>query len=134
MSGGIQRAFALALAAATGVLAGCEARIEQLTTAPPGAVVRVDVDDETVVLSRGAAVAIACTEQGSPCDQLRADAVDGDVAFARRAWHDDLQPDGVDGQAARAAVVIAGLAEGETTVRLTWIDGEKDLRVIVQGR
>ena len=134
MSRGVHRSAVIALVAACAALAGCEARIEQLTGAPPGARVSVDVDDASVVLTRGAAVAIACTEQGTPCNQLRAESDDGDVAFARRAWQDDLDPNGIDGQAAREAVVIAGLAEGETTVRLVWVSGEMDVRVVVVPR
>lgn len=134
MSRRFHRAAMLALASACAALAGCEARIEQLTSAPPGARVSVDVDDASVVLTRGTAVAIACTEQGIPCNQLRAASDDGDVVFARRAWQDDLDPNGVDGQAAREAVVLAGLAEGETTVRLAWVSGEMEVRVVVVPR
>lgn len=134
MSRGVHHAVVVALVSACAVLTGCEARIEQLTGAPPGARVEVDVDDASVVLTRGAAVAIACTEQGTPCNQLRAESDDGEVVFARRAWQDDLDPNGVDGQAAREAVVIAGLAEGETTVRLSWVSGEMDVRVVVEPR
>lgn len=120
----------LALSAAA--LAGCEARIEQLTNAPPGARLEVDTEDDHVVLSRGTAVAIACYDSSGPCTDLQAESDDEGVALARRAWQDDLDPNGVRGEAAREAVVIAGTGEGETTVRLTWSDGSLDVRVVVE--
>jgi hypothetical protein len=126
------RLGALALAAAA--LAGCEARIEQLTGAPPGARVEVDVDDDRVVLSRGAAVAVACYDVGTPCAGVRAESDDEAVVVARRAFQDDLDPNGVDGRAAREAIVVAGRREGEATVRLTWESGELEVRVVVEPR
>lgn len=124
------RIAAVLLALSAG-LAGCEARLEPLSAPPPGAEATLDTHEAHLRITRGAAIAIECLDEGQVCEGLRAEADRRELVLARPAFQDDLAWNGRAGEAPRSAIVVAGLAEGAAVVSLTWEDGSTELTVEV---
>ena len=128
--------LALLLGFVVHVLGGCaETTVTFLTQAPPGRTATVDVETETLTLTRGLAVAFECVEwtegYSGPCRDMdvalgdaalvehvpaHLDALAGQTAFSRSAGFGDEQT--VGGHRDRQGGVLLALAEGETTVAI----------------
>lgn len=113
---------------------GCaETTVTFLTQAPPGRTASVDVESETLTLTRGLAVAFDCVEwtesYAGPCRDMTVsfnddaigeslpahlDALAGQTAFSRQQGFDDAQT--VAGPTDRQGGVVLALAEGTTTM------------------
>lgn len=113
---------------------GCaETTVTFLTQAPPGRTASVDVETETITLSRGLAIAFECVEwtdaYAGPCRDMdvtfgddtigshvpaHLDALGGQNVFSRNTGFDDTQT--VGGPTDRQGGVVLGLAEGTTTL------------------
>lgn len=116
---------------------GCaEATVTFLTQAPPGRVATVDVETETLTLTRGLALAFECVEwtdgYAGPCRDMTVsfdddtigenlpahiDALAGQNAFSRPQGFDD--PQTVGGPTDRQGGVVLALAEGTTTMTVS---------------
>jgi hypothetical protein len=114
--------------------AGCaETTVTFLTQAPPGRTATVDVETETLTLTRGLAVAFECVEwtesYAGPCRDMSVsfdddtigenvpahlDALGGQTAFSRQQGFDDAET--VGGPTDRQGGVVLALAEGTTTM------------------
>jgi hypothetical protein len=119
-----------------GAGAGCaETTVTFLTQAPPGRTATVDVETETLTLTRGLAVAFECVEwtegYAGPCrdmsvsfgddtigEHVRAhlDALAGQTAHSRQQGFDDAQT--VGGPTDRQGGVVLALAEGTTALTI----------------
>lgn len=131
-------------------LVGCaETTVTFLTQVPPGRTATVDVEDETLTLSRGLAVAFDCTEwvetYSGPCrnmdvsfdDDTRAgfvrahlDALQGQTAFSRQTGFDDGQT--VGGPTDRQGGLVLGFAAGTTGMTVTTDGAPVHMTVIVE--
>lgn len=116
------------------IAGGCaETTVTFLTQAPPGRTASVDVETETLTLTRGLAVAFECVEWtesfAGPCRDMSVsfgddaigenipahlDALGGQTAFSRQDGLDDAQT--VGGPTDRQGGVVLALAEGTTTI------------------
>jgi len=131
--------------------AGCaETTVTFLTQAPPGRTATVDVETETVTLSRGLAVAFECVEwtegYAGPCRDLAVafdddaigenvpahlDALAGQSSFSRSQGFDDAQT--VGGPTDRQGGVVLGLAEGSTTMTVTTAGAPVVVTLVVEA-
>lgn len=116
---------------------GCaETTVTFLTQAPPGRTASVDVETETITLTRGLAVAFECVEwtesYAGPCRDMTVsfdddaigenlpahlDALGGQTAFSRQDGFDDAQT--VGGPTDRQGGVVLALAEGTTAMTVS---------------
>lgn len=97
---------------------GCETRLEELSTPPPGAVATIDEPAETIELTRGAALAFECFYENRPCEGASVTIADLDVAFARETFFDELETNLHTGTQARSVFVIVGRDAGITEMRV----------------
>ncbi len=121
----------LALALPILALAACDPTLEALTAPPPGARADLDTDNQRITLSRGAALAVACTDGGDLCDHMVVEVADPDIAGAAVAYRNALDFTWV-GERPATSFVVFGRAVGNTTVTVDSAAGDVtyDVRVI----
>jgi hypothetical protein len=117
-------------------LVGCaETTVTILTQAPPGRVASVDIEEQTLVISRGLAVALDCVEwtdsYAGPCRQMEVILGDDSLADVLPVHLDALAGQGVRttsgslsssstlrGPADRQGAVLAALEAGESALEV----------------
>jgi hypothetical protein len=121
----------LSIVMLAGLLAsGCETRLQALSTPPPGKVAALDEVDEQIELSHGAALAVACEFQNSPCENVTITSDDPAIADARLGYFDDLE-DGMRSSKPVSAFVVIGRSPGITVLHVRGSDADADYRVSV---
>jgi hypothetical protein len=110
--------------------AACDLRLEQLSFAPPGAVADLDPDCEEIVVSRGVALGVACTDSnGGGCENITVSVADPTIADARVAYSADFTSIYERRQA--TSFVVYDKRAGETAVTVDSSDGELTYAVTV---
>jgi hypothetical protein len=112
-------------------LAGCDPTLEALTAPPPGATAVLDNENQTIRLSRGAAMAIACTDGGQLCDDMSVVVADASIAGARVAFHNVLEFT-FEGPQPATSFVVFGKSPGKTTVIVDSAAGGVTYDIIVE--
>jgi hypothetical protein len=127
----VSRAFLPLLAAAL-LAAGCDPTLTALTIAPPTAVAEVDNAEKDVRLSQGIALAIECTDQGSPCEDASATSSDAEIVRVLPGFVDLLAPGDAYQRSAtdEPRAIFVGGKPGDTTVTLT--TGDTDVEIDVK--
>lgn len=120
----------LLLTATITLATACDPTLEALTVPPPGARADLDTDNDRITLSRGAALAIACTDGGDLCDYMEVAVANPDIAGARVAYEDALEYTYV-GQRPVTSFVIFGKAVGNTSVTVESAAGDVTYEVRV---
>lgn len=140
----------VSLALVVHALAGCaETTVTFLTQAPPGRSAVVDVETETLTVTRGLAVAFECVEwteaYSGPCRDMSValgddgvaehapahlDALSGQTVSSRSRGFDDDQTLG--GPADRQGGVLLARAEGTTTLTVSTAGADLVTTVVVE--
>jgi Flp pilus assembly secretin CpaC len=120
----------IALLSVIAALAACDPTLEALTAPPPGAKAELDNDEDIIHLSRGAALAVACTDGGDLCDNMSVTVADPLIAGARVAFRNALDFT-FEGQRPATSFVIFGKAAGKTDVTVKSSAGDVTYRVHV---
>jgi len=111
---------------------GCEqVELTALHGPPPGARAELNRESETIVLSRGVALAVDCSfGYGESCENIEAIAGNESTAQSYRLFRDGLLYDYQEGPQPESGFVIVGLSEGKTELEILTEQG--DLRFEVE--
>lgn len=135
------------LAVLTLLIACGNTTVTFLTQAPPGRIATVDVQSETLLISRGLAVAFDCVEwddsYSGPCRDMAVtlgdDAIGENIpahldAFAGQNVYSQSDDElTVGGPTDRQGGVVLALAEGETTLTITTAGGSVEMGLVVSA-
>ena len=111
-----------------GASVGCQTRLTAISDPPPGKVAEVDISAKTVELSKGVALAIRCTDQGSPCADLSV-TFDDDIASVRSGYFVD--EDAAEGAKAPSVFVVIAGKTGNTTMHVRGDDIDADYSLTI---
>ncbi len=114
----------LALLALMASMVGCEIHLSAVTTPPPGKSAEVDDHEESILISKGAALGVECTFQVRECENATAETDDPSIAQVWPASVDWLGPDYEQGPQPAAVFVVVGKQVGSTKLRIDTADGD----------